>query len=204
MIKAIIFDYGGVVTGGKSEERGLYGLCQKFSKVLHIPTNKIYSAYHKLWPDWKLGDATINQVYSKFLKDIDSDYPKEKLIYLTYHYSSLNKNVVNLIKILKKNYKIVCLSNHAKEWFENDARRFRLNKLFAKIFVSYKLGIDKPHPAAYHVVLKSLKVNPEECLFIDDLQRNTEVAKQLGMQVIHFNNYSQLKKHLKSFNIKGI
>lgn len=201
MIKVIIFDYGGTITKGSSEERGLYGICQKFSKVLKIPVNKVYPAYHKFWHDWKLGKTTINQVYSKFLANLNSDYPKDKLIYLTYHYSILNKNVVNLIKKLKKDYKIVCLSNHAKEWFENDARRFRLNKLFSKTFVSYKLGIDKPHPAAYHIVLKSLKVKPEECLFIDDLQRNTEVAKQLGMHVIHLKSYSQLKKEITKLGL---
>ena len=47
MIKAIIFDYGGVVAGRKSEESGLFGLCQQFSKVLKIPVNRIYPAYDK-------------------------------------------------------------------------------------------------------------------------------------------------------------
>jgi len=204
MIKAIIFDYGGVVAGRKSEESGLFGLCQQFSKVLKIPVNKIYPAYNLYWKDWKLGKTTMHQVYANFLNDIGSDYSIEKLISITLNYAKLNKQVKNLIIKIKKNYKVACLTNHAREWFSNEVKRFDLNSLFDKIYTSYDLKIDKPHEEAYMLVLKDLNLQPEETIFIDDLQRNTEVASSLGMHVIRFKSYSQLKKELLNLGIKGL
>lgn len=196
MIKVIIFDYGGVVAGTKSEESGLIGLCKLFSKVLNLPIKQVYNAYKKQWNDWKLAKLTINQVYNNFLKDINSSYPKDKLIEITLNYSSLNKQLVNLILKLKKRYKVACLTNHAREWFTNEIKRFDLDSLFDDIFTSYELEIDKPNPMVYKMVLKKLNVKPEECLFIDDLKRNTKPAAKLGINTIVFKSYLQLKKEL--------
>lgn len=203
MIKAIIFDYGGVVAGTKSESSGIYDLCKKFSKAIGISTNKVYFEYHKYWNKWKLGMVSMNEIYDKFLRDLKSDYPPKELIKITLNHASLNKPVYNLVKRLKNKYKIVCLTNHGREWFLHDYKRFKLNIIFSKLYASYHLKMAKPHPEIYRYVLKDLKVKPGECLFIDDLQRNTEIAKQLGMNVIHFKSYSQLKKDLNKLKIKG-
>jgi epoxide hydrolase-like predicted phosphatase len=170
--------------------------------VLKIPVNIIYPAYNRYWKDWKLGKTTMHQVYSNFTRDIGSDYPVEKLIDITLNYAKLNKQVANMIIKIKKNYKVVCLTNHAREWFSNEVKRFDLNSLFDKIYTSYDLKIDKPHEEAYLLVLKDLNLQPEETVFIDDLQRNTEVASSLGMHTVHFKSYSQLKKELRKEGIK--
>jgi epoxide hydrolase-like predicted phosphatase len=201
MIKAIIFDYGGVVAGTKSESSGIYDLCRKFSSLMSLPISRVYFEYHKYWNRWKLGKLTMNQVYTLFLKDIGSTYPKRELMNLTLNHSALNKQVYKMIKKLKKSYKIVCLTNHTREWFGYDAKRFKLNKIFHKIYTSYNLKMSKPHPEIYLYVLKDLKLNQEECLFIDDLKRNVDAAREIGMHVIHFKSYSQLKKEIPKLGI---
>ncbi len=204
MIKVIIFDYGGVIAGKKSEVSGLHGLCEKFSKLLNIPGKNILAAYHKYWDEWKLGNLNIQEVYKNFLRDLKIRYDTKKLIDITLNFTSLDEKVYSLALELKKNYKLVCLTNHTKEWFENEIKRFKLNILFDKIYASYELKLAKPDPAIYKLLLDDLKAKPEECLFIDDLKRNTDAARGLGINIIHYKSYSQLKKELIKFKIKGL
>ena len=49
----------------------------------------------------------------------------------------------------------------------------------------------------YETVLKKVRFKPEECLFIDNTQKNLDAAKKLGIKTILFNDSKQLEKRLK-------
>lgn len=162
----------------------------------------VYAEYHKYWKSWKLGKMSMDEVYSNFLNAFNLADKKEKLMQMTFDFASLNKNMYDLAKQLKKDYKVVCLTNHAREWFSNDREKFKLDKVFNKIFTSYELGMDKPNPAIYQIALDDMDVKPEETLFIDDLERNVIAAEELGIKSIHFKSYLKLKKDMKKLGIK--
>lgn len=50
------------------------------------------------------------------------------------------------------------------------------------LFLSYQLGVRKPHPDIYHKALNEIGVSAEQCLFIDDLPENVEAACKTGIQ----------------------
>lgn len=56
-----------------------------------------------------------------------------------------------------------------------------------KRFLSYELGLIKPDPEIYKVVLQKLHAQPQETMFIDDSQKNILAAKALGINGIVFN-----------------
>ena len=53
-------------------------------------------------------------------------------------------------------------------------------------FTSYDLGLLKPDPLIYQVVLQKLGAKPQEVIFIDDKKKNVEAAKSLGILGIVF------------------
>lgn len=53
---------------------------------------------------------------------------------------------------------------------------------FDSFFLSFNMHLKKPNPAIYFMVLNELMVRPGECLFIDDLQENVEVAELMGIK----------------------
>lgn len=61
---------------------------------------------------------------------------------------------------------------------------------------SYQLHMAKPDPAIYRYTLKQLGTRPEETLFIDDRQVNTEAAEALGMKGALFTDVNQLRADL--------
>ena len=63
--------------------------------------------------------------------------------------------------------------------------------LFEKIFdIEAMHFIPKPNPEPYQLALEYLKVDPSECLLIDDMERNLKPAQELGMQTILIGNGS--------------
>ncbi|HSR88708.1 MAG TPA: HAD-IA family hydrolase, partial [Pontiella sp.] len=54
------------------------------------------------------------------------------------------------------------------------------------LFLSYQIGVRKPHPGIYQHVLDELGVEGEECFFIDDLPPNIEAARAAGMHAHQF------------------
>ena len=56
-----------------------------------------------------------------------------------------------------------------------------------KCFLSYEMGLIKPDPEIYKLVIQKLKAQPQEILFIDDKPQNIEAAQELGINGIVFN-----------------
>ena len=54
------------------------------------------------------------------------------------------------------------------------------------LFMSYKMGVRKPDPRIYDMVLEELNAPGDQCFFIDDLQENVEAARKLGIQAHRF------------------
>ena len=107
-----------------------------------------------------------------------------------------------IIEELKnKGYKMGLLSVHAKEWVEYLEKKFDYHKLFHSTMYSFDIGILKPDKRSYLLIMEKLKSKPEECLFIDDSEKNIIAAEELGINVVHFKNPEQLKKELEKLNL---
>jgi putative hydrolase of the HAD superfamily len=50
--------------------------------------------------------------------------------------------------------------------------------------ISAEVGLHKPQPEIYLLASKRLGVEPERCVFIDDLRENCAGAEAVGMTVI--------------------
>jgi len=64
------------------------------------------------------------------------------------------------------------------------------------LFLSYQIGIRKPHPGIYQHALNELGVNGVQCLFIDDLQENVDAARAVGIHALRFapENYAVIEE----------
>lgn len=72
----------------------------------------------------------------------------------------------------------------------------RLGTLFTDILVSGRVGLLKPEPAIYRLLMDRNRLVAEECIFIDDSAANVEGARALGMEAIHFTGAEALGDEL--------
>ncbi len=102
------------------------------------------------------------------------------------------QNMVSLLeKCSKTGSSRYVLSNWDRESFLKMYQRPELQVIFKHfasehIYASGLIGYVKPDPAIYHYLLEREKLNPKDCIFIDDQKNNVDGAIKCGMQAIHF------------------
>jgi len=199
MIKNIIFDAGGILfTSNQNFIKE--GLIKKynFSPLIFSDYPKEISQKY----DKKL--STGGYSYKKALSEISNIknmtpvYEEYKKLYIKSR--KINKPMLNLVKKLSKKYNLFCLTNTVDFPLEIN-RETGLFSSFKKVYGSCEIKAKKPSPEAFEIVLKKSHLKSIETLFIDDSNENILAAKELGMEVILFEDSTELIKNLKKIGI---
>jgi|SRR3989344_1946533 len=120
----------------------------------------------------------------KTIEDLDSQFLK------------VNKDLITIIKKLRKKYIIASFSNVSKS-LQVRMDKLGLYDVFDQAFFSYEIGKTKNDAGAWEYVEKTLGLKPEEYLFIDDSAHNTKVAEERGWQAMQYKNNGEVEKRLK-------
>ena len=106
-----------------------------------------------------------------------------------------------LIKKLKKNYKLALLSNIGEWDFNHGIKPTEIFELFDAISLSFEVNAMKPDSKIYEDCLKKLNLKPDECVYIDDIKKYSDKANNLGLYSINYSSSVNLEKSLKSLGI---
>ena len=198
MVKAVIFDIGGVVT----YNIGGY-IRNDIIKTLGVTKNQYEEACHILVPLLSTDRITEEEFWQRF-RDITktAKVPPENLWSREFSKRrKLRKDVIQIIKELKqKGIKLAALSNVIRSHSQvNDEKG--IYRLFDVRILSYKVGLKKPDPRIYQLTLKKLGTKPEETVFIDNKLQNVEAARNLGFKGIYYKSPEQLRKSLKRLKL---
>ena len=183
MLKGVIFDWGGVLmrTVDPSGRR-------KWERKLDLPLYTVDRVVHgsRSWKQAQSGIISDAEYWADVADQLGLD--GEALAEFRHDYFSgdrLDEEVVRFIRDLRPRFKTALLSNASPRLHELlDA--LEVTDLFDVIVVSGVVGVQKPDPAIYRLVLKRLGLRPAETIFVDDFTRNIEVAQELGMETLHF------------------
>ena len=186
MIKAIIFDIGGVIVPNlgkaiKKQAKNRYFI-KKFEKYSRYLDSGKYSL-------------------TKLEKMFNKKYNFKKIFLNSSKVSKINKNIIKLILKLKNYYKIIYLSNTFKEHYLIRKKQHVYDNFLFGIN-SFKVKLRKPYRIIYKLVLRKLNLNARECLFIDDRKDNIKTAKRMKFNTILFKNYKRLVKSLRNYGTK--
>ena len=77
-----------------------------------------------------------------------------------------------------------------------------LFKFFHPLFNSIHTHLVKPDHRVYEHVLREIKTQPDETVFVDDLKANVEAATKVGITGIQFLGIDQLKNDLRRLKVK--
>ena len=106
---------------------------------------------------------------------------------------------VEILEVLKqKDFPLFGLSNWSAETFHRIRPRYDFLYWFDGIVLSGEVGLAKPDPAIYRILLEQVDEPVDECLFIDDSEANVVAARELGFMTIHFASPQQLRMELSS------
>jgi 2-haloacid dehalogenase len=89
------------------------------------------------------------------------------------------------------------LSNMEPDAFAIRYDRFSFMKLFDGFVISGHEGVAKPDPQIFRILLDRFALDPPATVFIDDAERNTDAARELGLRTVHFASPAQLRQELR-------
>ena len=217
MIKAFFFDADNTLYKLNSK-RAYRNLFKYLSQEIKIPPKKIEKKWqkildgilndpkkslslhyrHRLYPiketlkfydlNAKKSEALSKKALDKFFNDIVEDIKFEK-------------NLKNLIKELKKKYKLIIFTEEFKEYLPK-----KLNRIFSdwKKYFLFAVTPDiiktmKPSEKYFRYALKKLKLKPLEVIVIgDSLERDIIPAKKIGIKTFQVKKKGEICKILKS------
>ncbi len=197
MIKGIFFDIHKVITHGDFSK-----IYQLFSERVGISAD-IVSAYHEEHlNDLLTGAVTSEHMLCAF--GINNKFRVEDMLNVwseeTVRLSSVDAQVLSLLKQLKKNYVLAALTNLTEQRYGADIE-MGLYEYFDYEILSFKEGLKKPDPLYFDRALTITGLIPEEVVFIDDQVKNTDAAKKLEIKSILFTDYDNLITELRLLKV---
>jgi 2-haloacid dehalogenase len=106
-------------------------------------------------------------------------------------------SVAILEELQSAGYELHALTNWSAETFPHARERFAFLEWFDSILVSADVGLIKPDPAIFDLLLERIGRTPADCIYIDDNPKNVASAAALGFDAIAFRSAAQLRADLE-------
>lgn len=190
MIKAIIFDMGGVLVD--LDKKTCVKNFKERAGLMDI--ENILDCYHQkgFFHDLEGGRLSVEEFYGEALKisrpGATAEDIKECFCSLLVKVPEYKAELLNE---LKENYDLYILSNNNSITTDYAEGLFREAgapyEIFKELFISYKLKLQKPSPEIFKLVIDRTGCKPEEILFIDDSRINAETAAAMGIKGVYYN-----------------
>ncbi|MBI4739210.1 HAD family phosphatase [Candidatus Woesearchaeota archaeon] len=198
VIKAIIFDMAGVLLRSVFKSSFALELQQK----LGVSQERFISARKNQWYKFARGEIDEETFWRRFLAELGVKEDYKQLSKRIYNSFEAMPATLDLLKELKRHYRLAILSNSSREWGDYCVKKYLFNKLFDAIILSCNEGITKPAPDIFLIAAERLGVTTAECVFIDDKQTNVDAARSVGMIGIRFESPGQLREELMKVGVK--
>jgi putative hydrolase of the HAD superfamily len=103
----------------------------------------------------------------------------------------LDDALIEYIRGLKSAYQVGLITNAWPEVRRQIERQWRIDDAFHEMVISAEVGMAKPDPRIYQLMIEKLGVEANASIFIDDFEENVAAAIALGMHGIRFDHREQ-------------
>lgn len=187
MIEAVLFDFGGVLSGSPFEAFARYeqdqGLPDGFIRGLNAANH-----HENAWARLERNELDFDAFCDAFEEEartaggsIDA-----RALFAMFG-GSLRAQMLEAVRRCRVHFKTALLTNNfvtPATGTENGFAAAELLDLFDVVVASTEVGIRKPDPAFYELACRLLDVAPDRAVFLDDLGVNLKPARALGMVTI--------------------
>lgn len=198
MIKAVLIDIDDTIFDFEKCSKNAF---KKTLKKLDLSYKKIDFLYFNeindiLWNKQKLGKININEVFiersimmSKYFElDIEKEIFNDLFVEFLYDEVETVDEVEDLLSYLSNKYQIYAASNGIYDMQINRLKKSNLDKYFKDIFVSDKMGYEKPDKRFFEKIMNITKYSNKNLIMIGDSIKSDIIgAKNSGIKSIYFN-----------------
>ena len=196
-IKAVIFDMGGVLI--RTEDHGpRTALGLRFGKTYSQMDELVFGV--KSSQQASVGAISTAEHRRAVMRSFglpETEAATQEFFDAFFGGDVADQEMVCDIAALRPQYVTAILSNAWDDLRSVLEEKWQITYAFDEIFISAEMGIAKPDPKIYKMVLEKLGFAPEETVFVDDFIENIEAAQKLGMHGIHFQSKAQAMGELQ-------
>lgn len=202
MIKALLFDIGGVVLPFAEWQWH----DQKWEALLDLQEGDIQ---RRIWNSEKSSLAVTGEVtFDEFMDWLAGELglTESQLKEWNDDQNSLvryDHEVADWLRSLRPRYRVAFISNDWSNGREENCR-LGLDELADVMVISAEEGVSKPDPRIYEVTLSRLGVTASDVLFVDDRPENVEAAIRLGMQGIISRDSKEMMKEVNDVLARSV
>ena len=193
MIKAVLWDFGGVITTSPFEA------FNRFERDNDLPpdiirrinaTNPHTNAWAKLESS-QISVDEFDEAFAEEARSLGHDIRGQQVLALLS--GDLRPRMVSALEAIREKFKTGCITNNVRNQGEGPGmassadragRIAEVMDMFDVVIESSKVGIRKPNPEIYRIACREMKIEPDEAVFLDDLGINLKPARDLGMTTI--------------------
>lgn len=196
MIKAILFDFGGVLA-----EEGFYNGLIEIGRVNQLEPQAFFKTVEKLIGDsgYLTGDASESTFWDSVRKKTGITMGDLELKTEILKRFVLRPTLFEYVDRFRNQGFIVAMLSDQTNWLDelNEDRNFFRH--FDKVFNSYHIHKSKRDATAFRDICSDLNVRPDELLFIDDNVGHIERATTEGLNVLHFTTVKDFEGRIEEF-----
>ena len=202
-IQAVIFDFGGVLTSSPFEaftrfetERGLPAdIIRRTNAANHL---------ENAWAKFERAEVdidTFDHLFAEESRALGAEVRGREVLPLLQ--GDLRPEMVEALKRIKAQFKTGCITNNlpANAIGSLTGRSLYIAEvmvLFDHVIESAKIGLRKPDPRIYRMMVETLMVDPARCVYLDDLGVNLKPAREMGMTTIKVTGGAQAIAELEA------
>lgn len=195
-VKAVIFDYDGVLNDSLTIIKDLYNEFYKRGITnLYFKGDQEFTDFFEgdIWKNMESAGMRVN----KENKDLCNEVVKEVLTASDPKVRFFEGIDGLLLKLKSEGYKIGIASNGNKEIIVSKLKSYGLDSVVDSVIGYEQVSMPKPNPEVLLKCLKELKVKPRNALYVGDMESDIRAAKAAGIKIIAVTyGYLKLKKDI--------
>ena len=178
-MKNVVFDLGRVVFA-QDPNKSSDEFKQFFSYVQQTPMPQF-------WVDYDLGVSSLDDVVRELsaYRGVEEDYARELILLAISRQETIAPTAALIADLKRAGYRLFVLSNMSREFIDY-LHKQEVYANFEGDVVSCEVGVVKPMPQIYDMLLEKFSLNAAETIFIDDRRENVEAAEAKGIMAFHF------------------
>ncbi len=203
MIEAVIWDFGGVITSSPFEAFARFEAEHGLPKDIIRRTNTV-NHLENAWAKFEraeIGIETFDELFASESHALGAEVRGRDVVALLS--GDLRPEMIEALRRVKASFRTGCITNNlpANAMGSKGGRSLYIAEvmtLFDHIIESAKIGLRKPDPRIYQMMVEALGVDPKRCVYLDDLGVNLKPAREMGMTTIKVLGSSQAIPELEA------
>ena len=195
--RAVVFDYGEVISQAPDA-----GDRERLVELAGVPGSALWPEYERRRDELDEGTLDIRDYWADIADRLGVTWDAARIheLWVTDYRSwlSIDPGTLDvLLDLAAGGTRLALLSNAGRD-FASYFRNGSLGALFEAVFVSGELGVIKPSPVIFEIVMRELGITAAQAVFVDNKEINVRGAEALGITGHVFEGAAGLRAFLTS------